>query len=609
MNFTTPYNTSDYFFTKEDVAILFDTPLLNTYFEMVVTINSFEFYTEEPKSKTLTYKIPLYQNKASFLLGEIIDRSMPRMKGINLRSLFQYKAAQVQLTITEIDYETGTVLSATAIGPIKFISGYTPEVVQNNCAFLDLYDVSRRVTPNSYAFLNMILTPGIHNLKVFKNDIEVDSFDINVISGNICSRALNLNNYTAKQGDVIECRMTANPMLTKTFYVFPKSFYSNYIAFEDEYRLKTIIEFTGEYKFSPEFVSKFNKIQNGVVEFNRKISSKTELGFTINTGFLLKEEELLIESLLGSLKAWLIIGENQGIEIITNPKKMAKIDPTTALYSYDVEFMVNPTNAKPLRVAMDTPLVILEIDDIAPTAPTNLIQQSATTTSATLSWGASSDVTGVTGYDIYKGGVYLGSTATLSYVATGLTAGTAYSFFVKGKDAAGNSSTSSNVLAITTPAVVDTTAPTQPTSLTASEITASGLKLTWVASTDNVAVVKYNVFKNGIKLAETTSLQYVVTGLSPNTAYNFYITAQDAAGNISAVSATVTPTTTGLSVYSYHYIGIYPNPDYHVPNGGSVTYIDGAGITVTRNGLFDNACTEVLANSIVSTSKVMPCTP
>jgi chitodextrinase len=553
MNFTTPYNTSDYFFTKDDVKIFFDTPLLNTYFEMIVNITSFEFYTEQSKSKTLTYKIPLFGNKASFLLGEIIDRSMPRMHAINLRSLFQYKAAQVNLTVTEVDYETGTVLNAATVGPIKFISGYTPQVVQNNCAFLDLYRLSRRVTTDGYAFFNMILTPGTHNFKVYKNDLEVDTFDITVSSGNIISRALKLSDYAANLGDVIELRMTDNPTVSKVFYLFPKTIYSNYIAFEDEYRLKTVIEFTGEYKFNPEFSSKFNKVQNGAVEANRKISSKTDLEFMINTGWLLKDEEILIESLLGSLRGWLIIGENQGIEIVPNPKKMAKLDPTTALYSYDVEFMVNPENAKPLLLEMDKALVILEVDDIAPTAPSNLRKESATNSNATIAWDASTDLTGVTGYDIYKNGVFEGSTTSLRYVVYSLAAATNYSFFVKAKDEAGNISVSSNVLALTTASSSDTTPPTKPINLTAQEITASSLRLYWSQSTDNVGIERYNIYKNSIKIGQSYSaLNYLVDGLSPDTLYAFYINAQDAAGNRSISTNKINATTLAIVLQSFY---------------------------------------------------------
>jgi chitodextrinase len=563
MNFTTPYNTSDYFFTKEQDYIQFNSALVNTYFEIQVVITTYDFYTEAQNTKALLYRIPLFQNRASFLLGEIIDRSMPRMQGINLRSLFQYKATDVELTIKEIDYATDTDISTNVIGPVKFVSGFVPEVVQNNCAFLDIYDIGRRVTPTGFAFINMILTPGVHNFKLFKNNLQVDSFDISIISSNICSRALKLNNFGATEGDIFECIMTANPNVTKTFYVFPSSLYSNYIAFEDEYRLKTVMEFTGEYKFSGDFITKTNKIQKGSVEFNRKISSRTDVVLNINTGFLLQEEELIVESLLGSLRAWLIVGENQGIELVPTSKKIAKQDPTTALYSYDIDFMVNPANLKPLRIAMNQPLVIIEVDDIAPTAPLNLTATNRTTTTLLLSWSNSNDAAGVVGYDIFRDGVYLNSTPNLSFIPTELTPGTSYNFYVKAKDAAGNRSLSSNEVTVSTLSNADTIPPTQPTNLVAVDIFGTNLRLQWSASTDNIGVAKYNIYRDGVKIGEVIAynspvLEFNVNGLNPFSIYTFQVTAQDAAGNISLYSNTaqaLTGATSGGRIQMFdHYI-------------------------------------------------------
>ena len=169
MNFTTPYNTTDFFYTKEENAILFDTEINNTFFTLVVDIKSFAFYSERSTSKTLRYKVPLFENKAVFYLGDIIDRSMARIQEIDLYSLFQYKNAKVTLTIQEIDIESNTVLSSNTIGPINFVAGYLPEKVRNNCAFLDMYNLPRRAVENGYAFVNMILTTGSHTFNVLKN--------------------------------------------------------------------------------------------------------------------------------------------------------------------------------------------------------------------------------------------------------------------------------------------------------------------------------------------------------------------------------------------------------------------------------------------------------
>jgi chitodextrinase/C1A family cysteine protease len=345
-------------------------------------------------------------------------------------------------------------------------------------------------------------------------------------------------------------------------------------------------------------------------------------------------------------------------------------------------------------------------DTQAPTAPTNLASSSVTSTTATLTWTASTDNVAVTGYSVYQNGTLLGTTTSTSYSVTGLTASTAYTFYVTAKDAAGNVSSASSTITVTTSAatityctskgtnysyewidlvqlntinnvttanagygdftslsttlttgtsytvyfsagfasssyteywyiwidydhdgtfestelinstsstlattlsktftvpttatvgstrmrvtmkynsaptacetfsygevedytviiaagVADTQAPTAPTSLAASSVTATTATLSWTASTDNVAVTGYNVYKNSTLLGTTTSASYSVTGLTAATTYSFYVTAYDAAGNVSAASSSLSVTTSTASI------------TYCTSKGSNVTY-------------------------------------
>lgn len=90
-------------------------------------------------------------------------------------------------------------------------------------------------------------------------------------------------------------------------------------------------------------------------------------------------------------------------------------------------------------------------DTQPPTAPLSL-SATAQQTSATLTWTASTDSKAVSSYHIYRNSAYIGSTTGTSCTSTGLTAGTAYTFFVKAKDSSGNSSAASNTVSITTTA-------------------------------------------------------------------------------------------------------------------------------------------------------------
>jgi chitodextrinase len=92
--------------------------------------------------------------------------------------------------------------------------------------------------------------------------------------------------------------------------------------------------------------------------------------------------------------------------------------------------------------------------DATPSAPTNLTFSGTTSASTTLNWTAATDDVGVTGYDIYRGSTLIGSTTgATSFIVTGLTASTAYSFTVRARDGAEHTSAASPPAAVSTLAV------------------------------------------------------------------------------------------------------------------------------------------------------------
>ena len=91
-------------------------------------------------------------------------------------------------------------------------------------------------------------------------------------------------------------------------------------------------------------------------------------------------------------------------------------------------------------------------DTQAPSVPTGLSTSNITTSSIDLSWNASTDNVGVTGYDVYVDNVLNGSSAATVYSITGLSANTSYALSVRAKDAAGNTSAISSAISATTAA-------------------------------------------------------------------------------------------------------------------------------------------------------------
>ena len=86
-------------------------------------------------------------------------------------------------------------------------------------------------------------------------------------------------------------------------------------------------------------------------------------------------------------------------------------------------------------------------DTTPPSTPTNLHQSGSTATSVTVSWTASVDNVGVSGYRLYLGGSQVGTSLSTSYVFSGLTCGTSYTLGVAAVDAAGNVSGTATIAA------------------------------------------------------------------------------------------------------------------------------------------------------------------
>lgn len=87
--------------------------------------------------------------------------------------------------------------------------------------------------------------------------------------------------------------------------------------------------------------------------------------------------------------------------------------------------------------------------------------------------------------------------------------------------------------------VVDATAPTAPSSLTA-VLKGKQVQLAWKASSDNVAVTSYIVYRNNVRLTTVTGTSYTDSSTRTGQSYTYTVVATDAAGNVSAASNAVT---------------------------------------------------------------------
>jgi hypothetical protein len=194
-------------------------------------------------------------------------------------------------------------------------------------------------------------------------------------------------------------------------------------------------------------------------------------------------------------------------------------------------------------------------DTTAPTAPASLAASGTTQTATNLSWTASTDNVGITGYDVYQNGIFKATVAGTAYTVTGLTASTAYTFYVKAKDAAGNASANSNTVNVTTLAA------------TGSYCASKGNSV----ADESIGRVQLGTINNpssgGTGYTDFTSL---TTDLSKSSAYTI----------------TVTPAWTGTAYAEGYAVWIDYNNDKDFDDAGELVWSKTAATATPASGTF-----------------------
>lgn len=221
---------------------------------------------------------------------------------------------------------------------------------------------------------------------------------------------------------------------------------------------------------------------------------------------------------------------------------------TSTLYYYKVESMDTSSVDSFLGGFQFTSAMGNTYTSSVPSAPSGLsVALNTTGTDATFSWTDASSNEAV--FKIFRR-VY-GDTAwnyfmsvdmnTASLAYPGIPFGT-YEYHISACNAFG-CSPNSNIVSVARSSTLDTTAPSVPQNVSAVTVSTSGINLSWTASTDNVSVEGYNIYRNSAFLATVNSLSYSDTALPPGTLYYYTVAAVDGAKNFSPASQNVSATT------------------------------------------------------------------
>jgi hypothetical protein len=204
-------------------------------------------------------------------------------------------------------------------------------------------------------------------------------------------------------------------------------------------------------------------------------------------------------------------------------------------------FNGGPVQVKTLSAGGGTAAVTVTLDEEPPTVPTDLTA-SGGAEQAQLQWTASSDNFGVERYRVFRDGSEIGITASTSFLDSPAPVGD-HEYVVYAEDASGNRSAASD--SATATSAPDEESPTAPASLAAT-VGTKGVELEWSASSDNVGIENYVVFRDGSELASPAKTGFLDPIVSVDD-HEYVVYAEDAAGNRSAASNAVTATVPGVS--------------------------------------------------------------
>ncbi|MBI5529886.1 MAG: hypothetical protein HY918_00085 [Candidatus Doudnabacteria bacterium] len=192
------------------------------------------------------------------------------------------------------------------------------------------------------------------------------------------------------------------------------------------------------------------------------------------------------------------------------------------------------------------------VDTTAPVI-SGVTSSSITTASAAITWNTDEIADGLVEYGETtsygsSSGLVSNLTSSHNISLTGLNPSTQYHYRVKSADASGNQAVSGdNTFTTSAAQIIDTQAPTVPSGLAVSGVSSSSVNFSWNASTDNVGVFGYRVYRNGSIVGTTTAASFTDSQLQPSTAYVYEVSAYDAAGNFSDRSAQLQVTTSEAS--------------------------------------------------------------
>lgn len=353
-NILSPYRPRAFAFTLDDEYITLTSELENTYYDVVLKADIYDYYASTFNQVSFPFKVRLFQKKQIFSIGDIIHKLMKGLPHFEDTVQDPYVPAVVSLELTEKSDSDPDYSLPLQLNNIKFVAGRKPKLEGGN-GILDLNPEPSRITASGYTYLNLLVGGYLSSLHVYRyRGSAVTPVSSSHISVGIKTVKVDMAALEAAPGDIFEFRLQTGSFdfdpvfgeenvvsVSKFYKVFPDAMESNYIIWENEYKLRSCIEFTGDFTVKSEFDNRNQSLMDRLKEVLVKLESNKSSKLTINTGYLLKSDKPSIESLCRAKRAALVFPDGKIINLVPIQKSIVNVDNKQELIDFDIEFEIN----------------------------------------------------------------------------------------------------------------------------------------------------------------------------------------------------------------------------------------------------------------------------
>jgi len=337
-------------FTADNKRVNYATKKTGTYVKASYTGTYYDIHGN-PKEFNHTTDVPVYSGKGHFLpgvlLGSILE-SIGSIQDVITGNLVQqllhpvpyFTSGSINMLLEERNLSNDALRETVYLEDYLFQKGITPVAFENSIG-ASATESPLRVTVNSYAMFNFYRDPGIHTMELHKNGQLLQRIEhvANYSSG----YGMALNFAAHNEGDMIQVKLrtSGNAWYVRKYIVFPEGKESYHIAWVTKNEQIELMEFTGALSIGSDYSPIENRVYKDVVDITEVLEIRKTQRVKANTGWILKDNFALVDSIARSRRAWLLI-DGAYVPIVVQTSKLSNYNSESALYAYELDFKINP---------------------------------------------------------------------------------------------------------------------------------------------------------------------------------------------------------------------------------------------------------------------------